>query len=162
MKYPLESIAGKLENVGTKMFLQIYKILSNFDSNLLICDPTLFPGKNSPNIAKSNHVFSGEWGGDRALILTQLNSAMAKVFPHYYLSFLLLAIFRRKRVVKFGPKVQTLDPCLFYEKSDLSIFFQTMFLFARVLLLVRILVILDHIWGSKGTKISQKGPFHGY
>ena len=34
------------------MFLQIYKILSNFDSNPLICDPTLFPGKNNPNIAK--------------------------------------------------------------------------------------------------------------
>ena len=34
------------------MFLQIYKILANFDSNPLICDPTLFPDKNSPNIAK--------------------------------------------------------------------------------------------------------------
>ena len=30
------------------MFLQIYKILTNFDSNSLICDLTLFPGKNSP------------------------------------------------------------------------------------------------------------------
>ena len=161
MRCPLQSIAGKLENAGTKMFLQIYQILSNFDSNRLICDSTLFPGKNSPNIAKSNRVFPGEWRGDRTLILTYLNSPMAKVFSHYCLSFLLLAIFRRKSVVKVGPKVQTLDPSLFYENSDLSNFFQTMFLLARVLLLVRILAILDHIWSSKGTKTSQKGPFHG-
>ena len=41
-----------------------------------------------------------------------------------------------------------------------SISFQTMFLFARVLPMVRISAILDHIWQSKGTKISQNGPFH--
>ena len=35
-------------------------MLSNFDSNPLICDPTLFPGKNSPNIANSNCVFPGK------------------------------------------------------------------------------------------------------
>ena len=52
LKCPLRSIAAKLENVGTKMFLQIYKILLNFDSNPLICDSTLFPDKNSPNSAK--------------------------------------------------------------------------------------------------------------
>ena len=32
-------------NVGTKMCLQIYKVLSNFDSNFLIWYPTLFPCK---------------------------------------------------------------------------------------------------------------------
>ena len=42
-----------MENVGTKMFLQIYKILLNFNAHPLIYDPTLFPGKNSPNIGKS-------------------------------------------------------------------------------------------------------------
>ena len=41
------------------MFLKIYKILSNFDPNPLICDATLFPVKSSPNIAKSNRVFPG-------------------------------------------------------------------------------------------------------
>ena len=35
-------------------------MLSNFDSNPLIFDNTLFPGKNSPNIAKSNRVFPGK------------------------------------------------------------------------------------------------------
>ena len=41
------------------MFQQIYKILPNFDSNPLICDPTLLPGTNSPSIANSNRVFPG-------------------------------------------------------------------------------------------------------
>ena len=57
LKCPLQYIAAKLENVGTKMFLQIYKILSNFNYNPLISDPNLFPGKNSPNIVKSDRVF---------------------------------------------------------------------------------------------------------
>ena len=57
LKCLLWSITAKLENAGTKLFLQIYKILLNFDSNPLIYDPTLLPGKNSPNNAKNNHVF---------------------------------------------------------------------------------------------------------
>ena len=36
--------------------------------------------------------------------------------------------------------------------------FQTYFLLARLLHLVRILATLDYIWGSKGPKTSQKGP----
>ena len=71
-----------------KCWIKIYKILSNFVSNPLICDPTLFLGKNSPNIAKSNCVFPGKGRGDRALILTYLNSPMAKVFLHFCLIFL--------------------------------------------------------------------------
>ena len=57
--------------------------LSNFYSNALTCDPALFPGRNSPNIAKSNRIFPGKRGGDKALILTYLDSPMADVFPHY-------------------------------------------------------------------------------
>ena len=48
----LWSIAAKLENVGTKMFLQTYKPLSNFNSNPLICDSTLFPGKKAQILQK--------------------------------------------------------------------------------------------------------------
>ena len=80
LKCPLWSIAAKLENVRTKTFLQIYRILSNCDSNPLICDPVLFPGKNSPNIAKSNRAFPGNVKGDRALVLTRLNCLMAEGF----------------------------------------------------------------------------------
>ena len=134
------------------MFLQIYKILTNFDSNLLICNPTLFPGKNSPNIAKSKE--------DSALILTYFDSPMAEVSPHYSLSFSISAIFREKRVIKVGPKMKTLGSSLFHENSNPSNFFQTMLLFARVLPLVRILAILHHIWGNKGPKTSQKGPWY--
>ena len=65
----LSSASDKQPN----LLLQIYKILSNFDSNPLIFDSTLFPGKNSPNIAKSNHVFSGKRRGDRALTLGLCN-----------------------------------------------------------------------------------------
>ena len=64
-----------------------------------------------------------------------------------------------KRVVKVGPKVQTLGLYLFYE--SLSFFSNNDFFFARVLPLVRISAILDHIWEIKGPKTSKKGPFHG-
>ena len=63
------------------MFIQIYKVLSNFDSDSLICDPTPFPGKKSPNIAKINCVFPGNGRGDRDLILTYLDRKIAEVFP---------------------------------------------------------------------------------
>ena len=138
--------------------LQIYKIPSNFDSNLLICDPTQFPGKNNPNIAKSDRIVPGKGRGDRALTL---NSPMAEDFPQYCLSFLISAIFRGKRVVRVEQKAQTLGPSLFHENSHPSSFFQTMFLFARVLPLIRNSTILNHICGSKGPETSQKEPFHG-
>ena len=157
LKCPLWSIAAKLENVRTKAFLQIYGILSNFDSNPLICDPTLFPGKNSPNIAESNCLLRGNGKGDSALILTHLNNLMAEGFFHHCLSFSISVIFRGKRVVKVGPKVQTLVQSLFHKNSNPSNFFQIMFLFARVLLpLVKISAILDHISAIKGPKTSQK------
>ena len=94
------------------------------------------------------------------MILTYLDGPLAEVYSHYCLSFSISAIIKGKRVVKIGPKVQTLGPSLFYKKLKSFKFFQTMFLLARVLPLVRISVILDHFWGSKGLKISQKGPFH--
>ena len=142
------------------MFLQIYKILLDFNFNPLICDTSPFPSKNSPNIAKSNRAFPGKEGRDRALILTYLDSPMAEVFPYYCLSFSISAIISGKRVVKGGPKVKPLGPSLFHENSNPSSFFQTIFLFARVRPLVRISAILDLIRGSKCPKTSQKGLFH--
>ena len=142
------------------MFLQIYKILSNFDSNPLICDSILFPGKNGPNIAKSNHAFPGKGRVDRALILTYLDSPMAEVYPHYCLSFPISAIFRGKRVVKVGQQVQTLGPSLFHQNSNTLNFFETMLLFARVLPLVRIPAIIHYVWGSKDQKTSQKESWY--
>ena len=58
------------------------QVFSNFDSSPFTCDPVLFPGKNSPSIAKSNRIFPGKGRGDKALILTDLDSPTAEVFPH--------------------------------------------------------------------------------
>ena len=151
------SITAKLENVGTKIFLQIYKILSNFDSNSLICYPTLFPGKSSSNIAKSNNTFPGKRRGDRALILTYLVSPLAEVSLPIFFNF---GHLQGKQVVKAGRKMKTLGESLFHENLNPSNIFRTMFLFIRALPLVRISVILEYIWGSKDPKTSQKGPFH--
>ena len=95
LKYRLWSIAAKLENIWTKLFLQevdqescewnsIYQILILPSLN---CYPALFPGKNIPNIAKRNHIFPGKGRGDKDFILTYLDSSMAEVFPHYCLIF---------------------------------------------------------------------------
>ena len=56
--------------------------MSNFNSEPLTCNPTLRRAKNSPDRAKSNYVFPGKGRGDRALILTYINSPMAEVFPY--------------------------------------------------------------------------------
>ena len=121
----------------------------NFDSKTLTFDTALFPGKNSPNIAKSNCIFPGKRRGDKTLILTYFDSPMAEVFSHYCLFFSISAIFRRKRGVKAGTKVAILGPSLFHKNLNPSKTFQAMFLFPRVLPLVRISAILDHIWGVR-------------
>ena len=101
--------------------------LSNFDITLLTCDLTLFPGKNIPKIAKPNRVLCvyvyiyvcvyvyiyKYW--DKDFILKYLDSSMAEVFSHYCLFLSILAILRRKRWVKVGPKVVTLGPSLFHK-----------------------------------------------
>ena len=81
-----------------KCFYKFTKFCQNFDSNPLICDPTLFASKSSPNIAK-NRVFPGKGREDRALSLTYFDSPIAEVFPHYCLYFSILAIFMEKQVV---------------------------------------------------------------
>ena len=109
------------------MFLQIYKILSNFDSNPLTCNPSLLAGKNSPNIAKGNRVFPGKGRGDRALILTYLDSPMGEDFPYYCLSFSISAISRGIRVVKVGRKGKIWVRLFFMKTRILQIFFKQCF-----------------------------------
>ena len=84
---------------------------------------------------------------------------MADVFPQYCLFFSILTILRRKRGVKVGPKVLILRPSFFHKYSNSSKNFQTVFLFARVLTLVRIAAILDHIGGVRTQKSPKKGHF---
>ena len=63
--------------------------MSNFDPDPLTCGPVLLPSKNSPNSAKSNRVFPGKEKGNKALILTYLDSPMAEDLPLCYLFFLI-------------------------------------------------------------------------
>ena len=123
--------------------------------------PYFLPEKNSSNIAKSNRVFPGKGRGDRALILKYLDSPMAKVFPHYCLFFFYFGHLPGKTGVQSWNKCTNFGSVSLLWKLESFNFFQTMFLFARVLLLVRMSAILDHIWGSKGPKTSLKGPIHG-
>ena len=130
--------------------------LSNFGSIPLSCDPALFPGKNTPNIAKTNYIFPEKGEGNKDFILIYLNSSIADVFPPYYLFFSILTLFSRKRGVKVGPNVLTSGPYFFHKYSNPSKISQTVFLFAKVLLLVRISEIFEHIVGVMGQKPSKK------
>ena len=80
---------------------------------------------------------------------------MAEIFLHYCQHFLILAIFRGKLGNNVGPNVQISGSTLFHKNSDPSKIFQTMFLFAKVLPLVKISARLDHISWSKGPKTSR-------
>ena len=140
-----------------KLFYIFTKFCQSLILNLWFVTLLCFLAKIA-NIAKSNCVFPGKKKIERALILKYLDSLMAEVFSHHCLSFSISVIFRGMQVVKVGPEVQTLGPSLFHKNSNPSNFFQTMFLFSRVLLtLVRISAILDHIWAGRGPKTSQKG-----
>ena len=143
------------------MFIQIYKVLSNFDSNSLICDPTPFPGKKSPNIAKSNCVFPMNGRGDRDLILTYLDRQIAEVFPTTAYLFQYRPSSGGNGRSKWDQKCKLWIHLFFMKTQLLQIFFKQCFWFAKVLPLVRLSAILEHILESKYPKTSQKGPFNG-
>ena len=82
--------------------------LSNFDSNPLNCDPTLFLGKNSPNIAKRYRIFPGKRGGDKALVLKYLDSPMLKFFGSTGYSFPFRPSSGRKGGSKLDQKCSTI------------------------------------------------------
>ena len=105
-----------------------------FNSSTLICDPTLSPGKNSPNITNSNRVLTRKGEGDKDF--------------SWSFSPLLLIFFN------FGHLQGKASG------QSRTNFFQAKFLFARVLPLVKFLAMLDLVWGSKDQKSSQKRPFH--
>ena len=103
------------------MFSQIYNIFLNFDSNPLICDPTLFPGKNSLNIAKNSRSFPGKMRWDRALVLTYFDSPVAEAFPRYYLSFLDFGHLQGEWVVKVGPEL--FKQCFYFLFGNIGPYF---------------------------------------
>ena len=123
------------------MFLQIYKILSNFDSNPLICDLTLFRSKNSPNIERKK---------------------IEPLFWHIWIAQWLTFFPTTPYLLWFEPSSGGNGWSKLDQKCKLwvRLFFQKMLLFARVLTLVRIPAILHHIWARKGPKTSQKGSWY--
>ena len=143
-----ESWPGSRNRVDEIVFVK-------FDSAPLNCDPTMSPGKMILNIAKSCRIFPGKGRGDKDSFWHIWIAQWEKFF---------CTIFRSKRGLKAGPKVLTLDRSVFHKYSNPSKNFQTVFLFARVVPLVRISAILDYIGGmggegGKGSKTSQKGYF---
>ena len=131
--------------------------MSNFDSDLFNCDPTLFAAKNSPNSAKSNHIFPGNGRVDRALILTKLDSPMAEVFFGEVIVLFDLGHLQEETGCLSCTKVQTLVPS--QKNSNPSKNFETTFLSARVLPLKKISVKLVHVWGVRAQKYSKKEHF---
>ena len=110
-----------LSNVYVYLYLSnVY--LSNFDSTPLTCDPNVFPGKVTLNIAKNNRIFPGKGRWIKDFFLTYLDSSMAEVFPHCHLFFSILTIFKREsqRGFKVGPKLLTLGLSLFHKYSILD------------------------------------------
>ena len=127
----------------------------NFDSCPCMSDYPLFPGKNSPNRAKGNHIFPGKGRGDRPLILPYLDSQMAIVLLENIYVFI-LATFRRKQGVEMGQILGTSRFCknLFFLKICRKLFFS-----ALILPLEKISGKLNNIWWSKGPKKPKKGHF---
>ena len=124
-------------------------VFVKFDSTPLNCDPTIFPVKMTPNIAKGFRIFHGKGRGDKDSFWHIWIVQWEKFFR---------TIFRSKRGLKAGPKVLTLDPSVFHKYLNPSKNFQTVFLFARVVTLVRITAILDYI----GEVRAQKPPKKAY
>ena len=134
--------------------------LSNFDSPPFTCDPTLFSGKNIPNIAKSNPIFPGKGREDKDFILTYLVSSMTEVFPHYCLFFDFGQIQEEKtsqswtKSANFGS-----DPCPeileSIKKCSNSVFI------SQSITSGENFGNIGPYWGSKDPKTSQKGFFRG-
>ena len=83
---------------------------------------------------------------------------MLEVFIYCCLSFPILAIFRWKRVVKVGPKVQTLGPSLFHECLNPSSFFNQWFCLLEYYLWWE----FRQYWTIFGRANAQKPPKKGY
>ena len=116
-------------------------------------DPTVFPGEIIPVITKSNCIFPGKARGDKNFILTCSDSSMAEVFLHCYLFFSILTIFRTK-TANFG---SVPFPWILESFKNFQTVF--LFLFARILPLVRISAMLKHIGGARAQKPPKKGYF---
>ena len=95
--------------------------------------PALFPGKNIPNITKSNRIFLRKGGWDK---------------DHH----------QREKRGQSWTKSANFESVPF-PKINPSKIFQTLFLFARALSLLKSSTILDHTGGVRAQKPPKKGYF---
>ena len=114
----------------------------------------LFPVKNSLQILQKVIVLL--LGRDRALIFTYLITQLQTFWPTTAYLFQFQPSSGETGAQSWR-EMQTLGSSLFNENSNpLNIFTNN-----GVLPKVRMLALLDHIWGNKGPKTYQKGLFHG-
>ena len=95
--------------------------------------PSPFSCQKYSEYCNSNHVLPRKERRDRAFILTYLDSAIAEVFPHYFLSFFILAIFREKTGGQSWTKSANLGSVSFLWKLESFRGFFNNVCFARVL-----------------------------
>ena len=128
-KWPLQAIAAKLESAGTKSFLlENAQEPSGWNRICQILILTLWPVTLAQIRQKSNRIFPVKEKEDRALTLLYLDSPMAKVFPLRCLFCFISVIFRGKRAVKVGPKIQSLGRCHSVKKRKFSKIWKKLFL----------------------------------
>ena len=86
--------------------------------------------------------------GGPALILTYLDSQVTKAFLHHWLYLFNFGHLQGEMGGQSWTKTANFGSVSFSWKLESFNFFQATLLLARVLPLVRISAILDHIWGS--------------
>ena len=86
--------------------------------------------------------------GGPALILTYLDSPVTKAFLHHWLYLFNFGHLQGEMGGQSWTKTANFGSVSFSWKLESFNFFQATLLFARVLPLVKISAILDHIWGS--------------
>ena len=133
--------------------------ISNFDSDPFPCDTALFTAKYGPNSAKSNRIFPRKGRGERALILTYLDSLMVGVFRRYNLFFSISS--RGNEVQSWTKSAVLFGQSFFHKNSDPSKKILNNVFVCQSITPGENCRKLDHIWGSKCPKTSQKEHFMG-
>ena len=86
--------------------------------------------------------------GGRALILTYLDCPVTEVFPHHWLYLFNFGYPQGEMGGQSWTKSANFGSVSFSWKLESFNFFQATLFFARLLPMVRISTILEHIWGS--------------
>ena len=162
LKCPLWPLAEKLESAGTNFFYK--KLNSNRLGEREYAKVWLwrcFATSHCflPKIAYNILYFFWKGRGDGAWILTYLDTPITEVF--FAKIFIFIWSFFRFQQSPGLQVMKTLGPSFSHLNLSSWKYLQAMFLL-EYYLWWEFFTKLDHMWGSKGQKISQKGLFHGY